>query len=101
MTMIESDTGRTQLSGPKVQDHIDAVVAGYADAISDAAAVTIAAWYQVPAGYGAVFATLASTGRVDSGELTAAIHATRSSDPTTMRDMIALDGWLKAKLAWR
>lgn len=46
--------------------------------ISDAAAVTIASWFQSPAGHGAVFAALSTTGRVSVRELIDAIYAERA-----------------------
>jgi hypothetical protein len=48
---------------------------GSGEEISDAAALTIASWWQTPSGPGAVFAQFASTGRVDYHALQAAIAA--------------------------
>lgn len=49
------------------------------DVISDAAAVTIASWYQAPGGAGATFAAFTSGREVDASDLMDAIHRTMST----------------------
>lgn len=58
--------------------------------ITDAAAVTVASWWQAPAGWGLPFAVLASTGRFNATELLQAISVTRP-EARTEADNHALD----------
>lgn len=64
--------------------------------ISDAAALTIASWFQAPRGSGAVFAELATTGQVDRAELLEAARAERAHGDYGPMDDYALD----ALISW-
>jgi hypothetical protein len=66
--------------------------------ISDAAALTIASWWQGPDPRGMVFAQLSTTGRVHQDEILAAANVERGNATSGKDDeaLCALIGWAEA-----
>jgi hypothetical protein len=68
--------------------------------ILDSAALTIASWYQSPAGHGAVFAQFASTGSADADDLLEACEAEAgdAEEGELFNAMGALSAWVIEKM---
>ncbi|MGZ0153727.1 hypothetical protein ACXJJ3_42125 (plasmid) [Kribbella sp. WER1] len=70
-----------QLLSPDLETELWQVSNDQREVISDAAAVTIASWYQAPGGVGATFAAFVSGCEVDASDLMDAIRRTTSQSP--------------------
>lgn len=104
--IITADT-RTHLDTDAARCEVEAWIASDLQQISDAAALTIASWFQSPRGYGATFAQLSTTGSVESDDLYNATEWERGMVTlgTDDESLCALGEWAKRKgqgrLKWR
>lgn len=100
--IIETSTRQHAYSEQVTSEIHSAYPEGYTRVVSDAVALTIAAWFQSPSPAGAAFAELASRGRVDADTLYAAIDREQWRlyvDSEPYRALTCLRRWAAVKEA--